>query len=129
MPGQRAVGIRAIEVISVDRSEGLVDCVRGQQDGLRGAPRLGAAGGDCEARRNVFERLKNIVNGNAFLKARPDNFSELLLDILANNENELAESRTESVEDGVVDDGFACGSDGVNLLQTAVAAAHSGSKN
>ena len=95
MPGQRAVAVGAVEIVGIDGGEGLVDCVAADQDGLRGAPRLGAAGGHGEARRNVFERLKHVVDGDAFLKARADDLAERLLDVLADDEDQLAEARRE----------------------------------
>ena len=100
-----------------------------EQNGLRGAPRLGAAGGNGEARRNIFERLENVLDRNAFLKARADDLAKLLFDVLADDKDELAEAGAKSVEDRVVDDGFAGGANGIDLLEAAIAAAHSGSKN
>jgi len=76
-----------------------VDCVCSEQDGLRGAPRLGAARRYGKARRNVFEGLKDVVDRNAFFKPRANNLAELLLDVSADDEDQLAEARAESVED------------------------------
>ena len=79
MPGQRAVAVGAVEIVGIDGGEGLVNRVRAEQNGLRGAPWLGAAGRNGEARRNVFERLENVLDRNAFFKARADDLAELLL--------------------------------------------------
>ena len=43
MAGEHAIALRAIKVVGIDGGKGLVDRVGGQEDGLRGAPRLGAA--------------------------------------------------------------------------------------
>jgi len=45
------------------------------------------------------------------------------------HEHELAEAGAHGVEDGIINDGFALGADGVDLLETAVTAAHAGSEN
>ena len=43
MAGKHAIAFRAVKIVGIDGGERLVDGVGGQQNGLRGAPRLGAA--------------------------------------------------------------------------------------
>ena len=127
--GELAVAVRAVEIVGVDGGEGLVDDAGGEKDGLGGSPGLGAAGGDGEAWGNVLERLEDVIDGDALFETRADGFAECLLDVFADDEDELAEAGAEGVVDGVVDDGFAGGADGVDLLETAVTAAHAGGEN
>jgi len=48
---------------------------------------------------------------------------------VADNEDDFAETGAEGVEDGIVEDGFAAGADGVDLFEAAVAAAHAGGED
>ena len=86
-------------------------------------------GGHGKARRNVFERLEDVVDGHALFKARADGLAKGLFDVLADDKDELAESGAQGVEDGVIDDGFAGGADRIDLFEAAVAAAHAGGEN
>ena len=73
--------------------------------------------------------LKDIIDGGLFFKPGADSLLECLLDVFADDEHEPAEPGAKGVEDGVIDNGFAVGSDGVNLFEAAVTAAHAGSEN
>ena len=55
-------------------------------------------------------------------------FAEVSLEILADYEHYFAEAGADSVVHRVVHDSFAVGAEAVELLETSVAAAHSGSK-
>ncbi len=72
---------------------------------------------------------KTYSTATRFSKRAPTVSRNCFFDVLADDEDELAEAGAKSVEDGVVDDGFAGGADGVDLLEAAVAAAHAGSEN
>ena len=65
---------------------------------------------------NLVELLKDVLHRNPFFKTRAHHLFEWLLNILADDEHQLAESRTHGVEDRVVDDGFAAGANRLNLL-------------
>ena len=52
--------------------------------------------------------------------------AEVLFEVFADNENEFAKSGLDGVVDGVVHDGFAVGTQSVQLFQASVAAAHAG---
>ena len=78
---------------------------------------------------NLVQFLKNVFHRDALFKARADDLLERLLDLLADHEHQLAESRAHGVVDRVIDDGFAARAHRINLLQAAVAAAHAGSQN
>ncbi len=129
MFGQHSVGVAAVEIVRVDGRELFLDGVFRHQNRVRGAPRLGAAGGHGEAGRQFIEFLKSVIHLDAVFEARADNFAERLFDVVADDEHKLAEAGAQRVEDGIINDGFAAGADGINLFQTAVTAAHAGGEN
>jgi len=56
-------------------------------------------------------------------------FLERLLEVAADDEDELAEPGAQRVVNRVVNDGFAGGADRINLFESAVSAAHAGGEN
>ena len=123
------VALRSVEVVCIDHGERLLDGVGGHQDRLRRAPRLGAPGRHAESRGNLVQFLKDVVHRNALFKTRAHYLLERLLDILADDKNQLPKPGAHGVKDRVVDDGFAARANRLNLLQTTVTAAHTGSQN
>ncbi len=51
------VALRSIEVVGVDGGKWLMDGFGGREDGMRGAPWLGASGGDRKPGGNGLKRL------------------------------------------------------------------------
>ncbi len=81
-----------------------------------------ALGQRVKALEHNFNRYVTFVFGQYF-------FAEVLLEVFAYYENNLAESGVYGIVDRIVHDGFAVGSESVKLFETSVAAAHAGSKN
>ena len=74
------------------------------------------------------EALEDELCGDVALILGEDLLAKLLLEVLSDDEDDLAKSRLDGVVYGVVHDGFTIGSKSVELLQPAVAATHSGSQ-
>jgi hypothetical protein len=126
---QHAKRGRAVKIIGIDRGERLANDVLGHEDRLAGAPRLGAIRRKGKTRRQLAQFLKDIFNGQTLLEPRANGFAEGGLDLVADHEDEFSKPGAYGVEDGIINDGFAVRSDGVNLFEAAVTAAHAGSEN
>jgi hypothetical protein len=73
--------------------------------------------------------LKYIVHRDAPRVLGPDLFAKNRFEVLADNENDAIKPRTHRVEHGIVEDRLTRRSDGIDLLQPAVAGAHAGGEN
>ena len=91
-------------------------------------PRLRAALGAGEAFGQVVEGLEYQFAGDVTLVFRDDFIAEILFEVLADDEYQFTESSMNGIIDGVVHDGFTMRTQTVELFQTSVAAAHSGSE-
>jgi len=123
MVREKAEGIPAIEIVGIDCREWLVDYVFGGEDGLSGSPRPLPCGRDREPLRQVIQFLKDVINRDPPFEPGTDGFPKRRLDFMADDKNQVAKSGTQGVEHRVVDDRFAAGADGIDLLEAAVAAA------
>src|ERR1700723_183001 len=126
MLSQYAIALRPVKIVGVDDRKGLVDRIGGRQNCMQRAPWLGAAGRDGKPQRKFVEFLKGVFDGDMFFKPCTDGLPESLLNVPADDEHDLAESRAKCVVDRIVDDGFAAGADWINLLEATVAVAHAG---
>ena len=124
---ERAKAFGAVEIVGVDGCERLVDFFFRGEDGLGCTPGLGATGRQGESSGERVEFLEGELDGDAALKAAADGVAEGLFDVFADDENDFAETGAQGVVDGVVHDGLAAGTDRIDLLQSAIAAAHAGS--
>jgi hypothetical protein len=75
------------------------------------------------------ELLECVINGNTSFVPRPYLFAEIFLDITANDEDDAVKSRLDGIKYRVVEKCFPRRTHRINLFQSAVAAAHSGSKD
>ena len=82
----------------------------------------------CELCFQALDALEAQFAGNDTFVFGENLCAELLFEVLANHPYNLAESSLDSIVDGVVHDGFAVGTQSVELFQSAVAATHAGSK-
>ena len=96
----------AIEVVSVDHGEGLVDHVSCHHDGVVRTPRLLAALGYSEAFGELIQILEDDLYWDLVLVLRDDFLTELLLESAADDEDDLAEACADGIEDRVVHDGL-----------------------
>ena len=126
---QYAIALRSVKIVSIDDRKGLVDRVGGHQNCVQRAPRLVAAGRDGKPLRKFIEFLKDVFDRDMSFKPCTDGLLEHLLNVLADNEHDLAESGAECVVDRIVDDGFTTRADWIDLLEAAIAVAHAGGQN
>ena len=90
-------------------------------------PRLGAALGNAVALRDLVETLENDLAGDMSFVFGEDLLAEILLKVLTDNPNNLAEASLDSIVDAVVHNRLTIGTQSVKLFQTTVTAAHAGS--
>ena len=123
--------LRAVVVVGVDdRKRCAADGLLGSQDGMGSAPGLHAAIGHGKA----FGQAVQLLVGIAHLKpglqsAGTHGGLERLLDLVLDDKDDGLKSGAAGIVQAVVDDGLPAGTDRVDLLQPAVAAAHTGSHN
>ena len=73
----------------------------------------------------VVEFLENEIHGDAPAEAvGREDLAELLLEGVADDEDDLAETGTDGVVDRVIDDGLVVGTDAVHLFERPVAGTH-----
>ena len=117
-------GFGAVVVVGVDHGEGCVDHITGGQDGMAGAPGLGAAFRHGIALRQVVQVLIGIAHVHNFGQPVADGFLEGVLDLVLDDEHDGLKARAACVVSGIVDDDLAVVTHRVDLLQAAVPAAH-----
>ena len=91
-------------------------------------PRLGTAFRAGEAFGQVVDGLEHQFAGDVSLILGNNLLAEVLFKILADDKDQFAEAGAQGVIDGIVHDGLTVGTQSVELLQPAVAAAHTGSQ-
>ena len=134
--GQNLEGFLSVEVVTVDDGEGFLDHVLGHEHGVRGAPGLHPVFGHGEGRGNLVQFLGNegelqrlAVHGlhaGVFLLYMGFHVG---LEEVTDDIDHLAETGFHGIVDGIVNDGFSVGAQTVHLFESAVTAAHAGSKN
>ena len=95
----------------------------------RGRFRLLASGGKGESAREIVELLVGEGNGGAFAQGARKMFAQGGFDLGPGQDDDFAEPGAQGVVNGVVDDDFTVGADGVDLFKAPVATAHSGGKD
>jgi hypothetical protein len=70
--------------------------------------------------------LKDIPNVDLFFKPTADGLPKRFLDIPANHKNYFAKSGAPRVENRIIQNRFPRWTDGINLFETAISAAHAG---
>ena len=130
MVGHHLEGVAAIEVVGVDDGKRLVDDLLGHQDRVVGTPGLLASFGHRKAFGQVVEFLVDVFHLYLAVPAFAiEDLAEILVEAVTYDKDDFAESSTDGVGDGVVEDGLTVRTDSVHLLKSTVAAAHAGSKN
>ena len=107
-----------------------MDVVLSHQDGVVGAPGFLSPFGNGESLRQVVQLLEGVFHLDAVAEmVGIDVLFKLLFEAVAYHKDHLAKAGTDGVVHRVVHDDFAVGAHAVHLFQSAVAAAHTGSKN
>ena len=128
---QNLEGFLAVEIVSVDDGEGLVDDIGRHEDGVGGAPGLHPFLRDGERSGNLVQFLgdENKLEGlsvNGFYAGVffLDGLFHLGFEGFTDNIDHFAEPGLHGVVDAVVDNGFSMRSQTVHLLEAAITAAH-----
>ena len=120
-------GLLAVVVVGVDDGERLLDDALAGQHGLTGAPGLGASlrhGIPCG---DILQRLKGVVDLNAqlgadLLNAVADGLLEGILDVVADDKDDLVKAGLDRVMNGIVHDDLAVGTHSRQLFDAAAEA-------
>ena len=119
-------GLAAEEIIRADHGERALDRVARTPHGMARAPGFLASGRRAHAAGQRLERLKDILHRRLARVTPADLLAEDRLKVAPDHENHPAESRPQCVEDRVVENRFARGTDRVDLLEPAIAGTHAG---
>src|ERR1700733_4556969 len=101
---QGAVTLGSVKIVRIDNRKGLADCVGGHQNCMHRAPWPGSTRGDGKPLRKFVEFLKGIFDCDTPFEPCADSLPKRLLDVLANNEYDLAKSGAESIIDRIIDE-------------------------
>ena len=119
------IGLGAVEIVGVDHGEGFVNRIGCHHHGVVRTPRLDTAFGNGKTFGQVVEFLENEIHGDAPAETvGREDLAELLLEGVADDEDDLAETGADGVVDRIVDDGLVIGTDTVHLFERPVAGAH-----
>ena len=127
--GQLLVGVAAVEIVGVDDAVRFLDDLTGGADGVGGAPGLDTALGNGVALGDVGELLVGVLHGDVLLHTGADRGFEVFSDGFLDDEDHLVKARALGVEDRIVDDEVAVLVNGLHLLDTAEAGAHTCGQN
>ena len=109
----------AVIIIGIDNRKGLMDNVLTCQNRLAGSPGLRPVCGLCKAARKIIQLLISICHISNLLDPITDDFLEILLKILADDENDPVKTSLQCVLDGVIHDDLSIGSHRLQLLDAA----------
>ena len=93
--------IFSVIVISIDNSKRLFYKTFACKNGLAGSPRFGTAFRFCKACRQIIELLECIFHLCDFADAVADDFLEIFLQILADDEDYFVEAGFQCIVDGI----------------------------
>ena len=120
-----AEGVRAVEIVRVDDRDGaaLGELLRAP-DRVRRAERLFASLGRGQTLRQVIERLIGVIDLHEAARLAADGLLERLVQLGADDEHHALEAGAVRVVDRVIQNDLTVRTDGVDLLEAAVARAH-----
>ena len=121
--------LAAIEIVCVDDDKRRINVVACRQNGVARAPRLLAAFRHRKALRQVIQLLENIFDLHVLRYAVADNLFKVLKKLLLDNEDYLGKARLYGIKNRKIHDNLAVFANGIDLLQAAVTAAHTGRHN
>ena len=121
----------SVVVVSVDYRKGcVIDGILGTQHRMASTPGLRAFSGDRVAGGEIVQLLIGIADlHGAFFQPLTHGGHEVLTDGFLDNDDSGFKACLVSIEQRKVQNCFSLASNGVNLFQTAVAAAHAGGQN
>ena len=114
----------SIVIIRVDHRKRSVDHLAAAENRMTGSPRFDASLRNLKSIRKTVIFLIHILHLHVLFHAVSDMFLKLFLNRFLDNKYDLFESSLDCVEDRKIDDQISFPIDRINLLQTAVPAAH-----
>ena len=114
----------AVVVIGVDHRKGAVDEVLGGQHGVAGAPGLDPAFRHGVACGQLFQLLESVFHVHGLGHPVADGGLEGILDLVLDHKDHRLKAGPACIVKGIIHDDLAVGAHGVDLLHTAVTAAH-----
>ena len=116
----------AVVVVGVDDGEGgIANGLPGADHRVAGAPGLGASFGDGVASGELVQLLIGIADlQGSLLQSGPYGLHEVLFNGFLDNDHGGVKAGLVGIEQGVVQDGLTLAAYGIDLLQSAIAAAH-----
>ena len=114
----------AVVVIGVDHRKGAVDEVLGGQHGVAGAPGLDPAFRHGVACGQLFQLLESVFHVHGLGHPVADGGLEGILDLVLDHKDHRLKAGPAGVVERIIHDDLAVGAHGVDLLHTAVTAAH-----
>ena len=99
---QHAIALRAVEVVGVDHGKRPIDLLRPNDGCVQRSPWLRSALRDSETGPQAVEFLEGIRNAHALLEPGADGSFEGLLDLFADDKDDLAKAGADRVEDRVI---------------------------
>ena len=120
--------LRAVVVVGVDdRKRRVADGLLGHENGMGGAPGLDAALRHGKALGQLFQLLVGVADLEPGAHGTgTDGLFKRLLDLVLDDKDDGLEPGAAGIVQAVVEDGLAGRADGVDLFESAVAAAHTG---
>ena len=108
--------VASIEIVGVDDGKIVIDRTLSTQHCVSCAPRLDSAFRDLYAVRQIVDVLKNVIDLNVIFDALAYGFAEYIEIFFLNDEHNVVKSRLECIINRVIENEFAVGADGVDLL-------------
>ena len=121
-------GFTSIIVIGIDNCKWLMNHIFAHEYGMIGSPRFLASFGYCKSRRQIVQILKDEFNRDAVRVFENNLIAKVLFEDTTDNKDYLTETCLDGIVDRVVHYGFAIGAKSIELLETSITAAHTGSK-
>ena len=120
--------LRAVVVVGVDdRKRRVADGLLGHENGMGGAPGLDAALRHGKALGQLFQLLVGVADLEPGAHGTgTDGLFKRLLNLVLDDKDDSLEPGAAGIVQAVVEDGLAGRADGVDLFESAVAAAHTG---
>ena len=116
--------LRAVVVVCIDDRKGAVNEGLCSQHGMAGAPRLHTALRDGKASGQLFQLLEGVFHVHYFSHAVADGSLEGVLDLVLDDKDHGLKAGAAGVVERIVHNDLSVGAHRVDLLHTAVAAAH-----
>ena len=118
--------LRAVVVVRIDDRKGAVNEGLCSQHGMAGAPRLYAPLRHGKTCGQLFQLLESVLHIHRFRHAVTDGSFEGVLDLVLDDKDHGLKAGAAGIVEGVVHNDLSVGAHRVDLLHTAVAAAHAG---